>query len=255
MCLIAISKNGRGIDKESLETAFVGNSHGAGFAYVDDGRVVIKKGFFTFDAFYEEYQKIIGKPCLIHFRWKTSGEKDEANCHPFEVNENVCFAHNGVISGFNRVATMSDTANFNEDIIKPLTKDSGEKEWWKNDGFKWFIEAAIGTNNKLVFFSKDETFVIFNEALGEWNAEKDMWFSNDSYRVKKHRNPPVTSYYHQHSYSNYCGVGGNCNNVAPKSNLIDKPKIISTPVDSENFWDLSEAELKEIDDKLEKLNS
>ena len=117
MC-IAIAKNS-GIKCPSLDTlrnCWDSNPNGAGFAFNDAGRVVIKKGFMTWNDFqtawlrYSKRYDFDNRGVLIHFRISTHGGTNPQNTHPFPVisdtgmmqkSECVCdyaAIHNGIIS-------------------------------------------------------------------------------------------------------------------------------------------------------------
>lgn len=267
MCLILTSKSLE-IKKEYLECGFKSNGHGSGFSYRKDNKLVIEKGFFSFDEFYSAYQKTIGLPIIVHFRFRTHGKTDKENCHPFIINDDLHFVHNGVLYNFNQNADMSDTFNFCEERLKPLTRDTKGKKWWKNKGFKWLIEGVIGNNNKLAFLDSDGEITIFNEEAGEWvDKEKTIWASNNSYKVLKTRNDPRTTY-----TQNYMGgwSGYESDYLLP-----DKQDITPTPPtqsgstlllenkenqnnndcdQTKTIWEVSAEELKEVDDYLETLN-
>ena len=57
--------------------------------------------FFKSTSFYEFSKRLaaVGKdePCIMHFRLATHGCVCKSNCHPFK-REDICFAHNGVLS-------------------------------------------------------------------------------------------------------------------------------------------------------------
>lgn len=278
MCLIMCSFAGKELSKDHLETSFRGNPHGSGIAGTKDGKILTEKGFFKFEEFYEVYKKYIGMPHIIHHRWKTHGETDKDNCHPFIISETkdendnlfptLVLFHNGVLHGYNSNVNMSDTFNFCEDRLKPLTKDTEGKKWWKNTGFKWLIESVIGNGNKFSLLDSDGEITIFNEHLGEWvDEEKTIWASNNSYKVLKARNDPrhSSNYFSRYESDYQFYGGGNRQSSQSRSQstlfLEDKTKksVVVTPAETKshqaNLFDISEDELKEVDDYLETLNN
>lgn len=180
MCLLSISIKSKITNKKWLENAFHNNSDGAGFAWVNDkSEIVCEKGFFDFDSFYSAYCNIPeNKTILLHFRATSRGLTNEDNCHPFFVNKNLVYAHNGTIQGFYET-NKSDTYLFNEKILKPLI---GRFVNLKKE-FLYLLQEAIGINNKLVFLNNKEEFYIINQKEGHWVDEK-IWFSNHSYNYK-----------------------------------------------------------------------
>ena len=101
---------------DTLHNCWESNPDGAGFAFNDAGRVVIKKGFMTWGDFkaawlrYSKRYDFDNRGVLIHFRISTHGGTNPQNTHPFPVisdtgmmqkSECVCdyaAIHNGVIS-------------------------------------------------------------------------------------------------------------------------------------------------------------
>jgi hypothetical protein len=145
--------------------------------YVKDGNLLVEKGFFTFDAFYEAYKPVEDCQAIVHFRIKTHGPIDLTNCHPFNINETFGFAHNGIISGFGD-AKVSDTIVFNEEVLQPLVKKYGTDVMFE-PAIKLLIEAKIGYS-KLIFLDNEGSWDIFNEHKGVW--DHGIWYSNTSYK-------------------------------------------------------------------------
>jgi hypothetical protein len=180
MCLISISRRGTTIPKAYLQEGFFNNPDGAGFTYSKEGQLFIEKGFFTFDEFYARYSLVSGfdLTSVVHFRRATNKVNTAENCHPFSIDENHAFIHNGVIEKFHvEGSPISDTRFFVNDVIKPLFKD-GPNVWKKKYG-KALLEAAIGLNNKAVILSNEGEFVIYKDYLGHW--DRGIWYSNYSY--------------------------------------------------------------------------
>lgn len=174
-----------------LRNCFNHNPDGAGFAYLeDDGELVVEKGFFKFDEFLEAYKPHEDKQALLHFRIKTHGDLSADNCHPFVVEDGLAFIHNGIISASRGHANMSDTAVFNEDILKPLVAKFGE-DALQQDVVKTLIEQYIGSSKLAFIDSKSKQFNIFNKELG--NIADEVWFSNFSWQDRP-KVAPVKSY-------------------------------------------------------------
>lgn len=193
MC-IAISKPiNKKLDKSIYEKCFSNNDDGAGFAFILDGELYTAKGFFTFEEFWEHFEPLEDKAQVIHFRVGTSGGNNAENCHPWRVSDDLIFVHNGTLPINKTNYQLSDTGNFNDDILKPLYEK--DPDFWKRPEFKWMIENSIGANNKLILLGKDGEVRIFNESAGVW--EGDVWFSNTSYRAfgKKHCSYNVNNYH------------------------------------------------------------
>lgn len=195
MCIALYKPAGKRITKKCLLNCYTSNRDGAGFAYVKDGEVIINKGFFDFEKFWEAFQPFQDLQCLIHFRIATHKSINGANCHPWRVIydddglpeeeggepttpvKGLVFIHNGIITNCSKDTDISDTGNFNKYILQPLIEKY--PDFWITDHFKWLVEASIGKGNKLAFLRADGEYRIFNEDQGYW--DKGIWFSNKSY--------------------------------------------------------------------------
>lgn len=182
MCLAIWKPAGKTIKKEHLENGFASNNHGAGIAFANKGKLTIKKGFFKFEEFYAEYEKVQALPCLIHFRIRTSGGQDARNCHPWEVTPHLALIHNGILR-LQEQNGLSDTGVFATYILRPIV-EAGPGNW-QRPGIKWLLEEAIGTSNKMVLMNGDGEHVILNEKQGDW--DNGCWFSNSTWKWKSHR--------------------------------------------------------------------
>jgi hypothetical protein len=206
MCIAIYKDKDVLISKETLEECYRSNPDGAGFMYVEDGKLSVHKGYFTFDSFYEAYQPHEESQAILHFRIKTHGPVDADNCHPFVINDDLAFVHNGVISGFGSNA-KSDTLEFNASILQPLVEKYGNDIMF-DDSIKTLVESKIGYS-KLIFLDNNGRYDIFNEHKGVWDGE--VWFSNHSYKPTPVSKPaPVQTY--KGSYPN-----------SPTANVFDKP--------------------------------
>lgn len=176
MCIAIYKPAGKVIPKETLQTCYNANSDGAGFMYVKNKQLHIQKGFFSFNEFYNEYQKHESKQAVLHFRIKTHGAVSHENCHPFTVNKSLAFVHNGIISGFGSDA-VSDTRDFGKHILEPLVAKWGNLAIFQ-PAVKQLIESRIGYS-KLIFLDRHGNVDIFNEQKGVW--DNGIWYSNTSY--------------------------------------------------------------------------
>jgi hypothetical protein len=96
MCIIAVKKAGIEMpDSKVMDEMFWNNNDGAGFMFVSDGMVHIRKGymkFLDFEKAITEVDEEIGlkdKPLIMHFRIGTHGKNVPENTHPFPVSENL----------------------------------------------------------------------------------------------------------------------------------------------------------------------
>lgn len=186
MCIAIYKPENKVISKVILEQCYKANPDGAGFMYVQNKELVMKKGFFTFDDFWNAWQPHETKQAAIHFRIKTHGKINEENCHPFMINKGLGFIHNGVIGGFG-YEDKSDTYHFNEEIMKPLVSIYGNSIL-TNNAIKTLIESKIGYS-KFVMIDRHGNHTLFNEDKGVWDS--GIWYSNNSYKPVVYAPQPV----------------------------------------------------------------
>ena len=175
------------IRKKYLRNCYISNPDGAGFMFVRDKEIIIKKGYFSFELFWEDYlkaeQENTKSPFVIHFRIATSGGVNKLNCHPFRIDEHNSFAHNGIFYSLPYTAELSDTQIFNNQILKKLPVD-----WMRWVGIKKLIRGFIKeSGSKVVFLGNNKNVWICGEDEGDWF--KGAWYSNDShtsYVAQKH---------------------------------------------------------------------
>lgn len=208
MCIIiSKEKYGRLPSEEELNNSFSFNSDGAGFMYVENGKVVIDKGYMTYDAFIKHYKSLLqkfnnfkNKSLVIHCRIGTSGKNIKENTHPYPISndfkklrsrhlhEDIGVAHNGVIHGYGTKTGLNDTQEFIGKYIYPVYKNW--KEFYKNVDFMAGLETI--TNSKLVFLTSDDELYY----VGEFIDDKGLKFSNNSYKY-------YYSYNYQYAYDDY----------------------------------------------------
>jgi hypothetical protein len=179
MCLAIYKPKGVEIAKRYLKNGFANNQDGAGFAFIRDGKIEIRKGFFTFSDFWKAYRENKSEPALIHFRWTTHGTTNEANCHPFEIcGGQFAVIHNGIIDiDTSSDASRSDTWHYATKVLQPLV----EMVPFDLPALRFVVESSI-EGSKIAVLRADGECVIFNESLGEWH--NGAWYSNDGYKRK-----------------------------------------------------------------------
>jgi hypothetical protein len=186
MCIIIVKPVNKVINERLAEYCWNKNKDGAGFVFSDNNRLRIYKhvgeNFYDFWKLYNRYVRSKNKEknhtVIMHFRIATHGSIEKMNCHPFRINQELCFAHNGVIVGITvpKDSKKSDTNLFN-DLLKKLP--SG---WTKNKTTVQLVQHFIGSNSKLAFMDNDGEMAIFNEARGDWDEDTGLWFSNLNYK-------------------------------------------------------------------------
>lgn len=173
MCIAIASPIGVDVPSENiLKRCWDTNPHGAGFAFADGKRVVIKKGFMTWYHFittfkeYNEKYNFKSKGTLIHFRIASHGAVCPGLTHPFPISGNdddlrqtdfscdYAIIHNGIISLTGSQARLeknsSDTTVFIRDYIYPESKENG---WFTNQKIMQKLEDMAGS--KLAYLNKN----------------------------------------------------------------------------------------------------
>ena len=178
MCIAILNKlNARDVSKNELLNCWENNYDGAGLLWSSGGELKSFKELKDFEVFYSMYQyartESIGD-VLIHFRISTHGEVNKTNTHPFIVNNELGFIHNGIIYEFGYEELFSDTYVFNRDVLQNLPSN-----FLENKGITTLINTIIDSS-KLVFLDIQGNGTIFNERAGTW--DDDNWFSNTSYK-------------------------------------------------------------------------
>jgi predicted glutamine amidotransferase len=176
MCIAILNtkKAGR-LPKTQIKNSWDNNDMGSGLLWNKDGKLNVFKTY-EYDEYIEMYNKLrddstIGN-IVLHFRIATSGYNGEHNLHPFLVNDDLGFVHNGVIRGLGN-KKFSDTYEFN-DMLKKY-----KHNFLTCEMSKFFISEYIGYS-KLIFLDSKDKYTIINEDMGKW--ADGNWYSNDSYK-------------------------------------------------------------------------
>ena len=197
MCIAINSPKGTTPTKSALKTSFEYNPDGAGYCFSKNGKIIIRKGFFSFESFLKSYQRddIQGLNKLIHFRIATSGKVNKTNCHPFLITDEVAMIHNGIIPHFGN-KKENDTLQFAKLVLRPIIKENGVKILL-NPSIQKMIIDSIG-NSKLAFLDNHGSSYIINERKG--HRHHQIWYSNDTY---KERIPIYNGYYNKTEFEEY----------------------------------------------------
>lgn len=199
MCIIiAKTRNGRLPKEEELKNSFYYNSDGAGFMYVNNGKVVIDKGYMDYDKFIEKYRELCkrfynfkNKAFVIHCRIGTSSINSAENTHPYPITRkekrlhktyfetDLGVVHNGIITDYTPTWKNPTTNDTQEFIIKYLTPlYENYKDFYKNKYIMDGIEEIIGS--KLVFLNTNEELYFVGKK--KFINDNNLYFSNDTYQ-------------------------------------------------------------------------
>ena len=196
MCIIVGKKKGVDLpSKTTLENCFDNNSDGSGLAYVKNRKVVIEKGFMTFEAFYKRLMELNkqfdlkNKALLMHFRITTHGGTSKGNCHPFPISNsrkklkatylecgNVAFAHNKTVKicADEKEKDMSDTQIFSRDYLYHIWKTN--KRFYEDKNIRKIIQKMGGESRFCFLDDKEKLYTI-----GEFVEDNGVLYSNYSY--------------------------------------------------------------------------
>jgi predicted glutamine amidotransferase len=182
MCIAILNPNNVTLKKKVLKTCWENNTDGAGMLYLADGKLTTHKEMSNFDSFYDHYANVRkqykSSQVVIHFRISTHGKVNLTNCHPFIVNDDWGFVHNGIISAAPKNEEFSDTYMFNREILQKLPTD-----WIHNDAIYDLVQDYIGSS-KLLFLNQNNEAFIVNEDWGVWDL--GCWFSNTTYKASRY---------------------------------------------------------------------
>lgn len=186
MCIALFLPKYKEVTMETLINCYESNSDGFGFSYFDDnGNLVIRKFIgqdnimLGIEEFLLTREHFIKKCMMAHFRIASHGRISKKTCHPFKINNDMVFCHNGILSDFTNQLSLdskiSDTMLFNRKVFQKLPAD-----FMRYPVYKKMLEETIGQFNKMIIMNKDGNHWILNEDVGEWH--EGVWFSNDSYK-------------------------------------------------------------------------
>lgn len=194
MCIIAIKRADIPMpDEKILKTMFDNNSDGAGFMYYYNNKVIIQKGYMTYESFKRALNELERKidtyktSIVFHFRIATHGSVCRGLCHPFPLSHkipvlkhqyttcNLGIVHNGIIPIKPRKG-ISDTMEY---IVSRLSKIEREcPEFYKSKKKRKAILAEI--NSKMVFLDCDGNVY----TIGDFINDNGILYSNDSYKER-----------------------------------------------------------------------
>lgn len=175
MCIAIFNpKDGNTLGQDTLTACYENNPDGMGIMWTEDGVLKCYKTVDDFDTFCNVYNYAREKStAVLHFRRATHGKIAKKNCHPFFVNKDLAFVHNGVLGKHGGDRKKSDTRSFMVDILRELPED-----WLDNGAMRSLVYDYV-RGNKMIFLSGTGRVWIFHKSAG---IEKGgNWFSNSTY--------------------------------------------------------------------------
>ena len=190
MCLAIYKTAGGKIPSSHIVTASKANGDGFGMAVALGDKIHLVRSMKV-DGILQTLERFKEYPAIIHLRMATHGEKNEANCHPFMVDDSTAFIHNGVLTIPTPEKQYSDTWHFANLLVRPNQRDTAG-EWLWSGHASLNLHLLAGYSNKFCFLRADGKHLIVNEGAGHWDEERGVWYSNSSYKAFTYSS---TSYY------------------------------------------------------------
>lgn len=185
MCIIIYHEGGDVVPEEHFDNSIVNHPDGYGLTYMNKkGRIIIYKnldGGVLKKKYYDLVEVNNTSPFILHFRNATHGTPSTKNCHPFRIDKDYVFAHNGTVHPCiphkENIGDYSDTRIFNEDVLRHLPD-----QWFMNQAIEELLEDYIGAS-KLAIMNKQGSVWLINGHKG--TLDKNIWYSNESYKNNK----------------------------------------------------------------------
>jgi len=205
MCLIIVKKKNVALDAaalfRSLEISSIKNNSGFGFAFKRDNQSFLSKGHKEVESLIEEIKKVGIRnkdELIVHLRNPSPGTGSNISnsqlAHPFVVTSDVkllyqkraftklpIFAHNGKISSFilpTYDPTSSDSFLFVKDVLSVPHMVEMMGYMYRKSNLKKLYNSLFDTN-RFVIMKPNQSISLF----GEWIEEKNLHYSNDSYKI------------------------------------------------------------------------
>jgi len=232
MCLIMRTTNDKIIPKNVLQHIYEKNNDGWGMMWIENNTLKVKKSSSNlFDPLYEQYLKVYKHDPILHVRYRTHGNVDHDNTHPFYCGHGIFLMHNGVVGVETPDNEKSDTWHLVEHFLKPIfSKSKNPHALIRTPQFIKEFEEFVGSQNRIVMGDRGG-FVFFNKPAWHtvWNEEtkiKGMVVSNtyawsESSFKKPFSYPSSTSHFAGTSTTSQ--AGGTCSLPAPRRNTTGKP--------------------------------
>jgi predicted glutamine amidotransferase len=186
MCIAIFNKQNL-LSFDIIKNSWENNNDGAGLLWIENGALQVFKEANSMKLFYKKYKAIRANnalPILLHFRIGTHGNFADYNLHPFLVNNQIGFVHNGVIRITEIDARYSDTNHFNRLVLQTMKTPARIFKDGTNEAA--LVSHFCSTNSKLIFLNAAGQHRIFNESAGHWDKFGN-WFSNRTYEACTYR--------------------------------------------------------------------
>ena len=196
MCIIAYVPKGVKMDKEYFTNCWENNPDGAGMMYAINGKLRIKKPYFSPVSFWRDFcniARVADGGVALHFRITTSGLNNKENTHPHKISPKHGLMHNGVLSEYHaKSKKQSDTVLFcNQLSILPM-------ETFDCEIFHDLL-AAYAVENASSFLLMNNYSTVLLLGVG-WETEDGVSYSNTTYKYSTRK----YGFYSQSTKKKHC---------------------------------------------------
>lgn len=176
MCIIIAAPEGKKISQETFELCADANPHGCGYSFINNSKIVIKKGLFTPQKLYSMYEKDYNdkRKFLIHFRYISIGTKSIVNCHPFNISNKYALTHNGTMHHVETHKKFSDSLMFSKLVEKLPNK------WENNNSIMELLDEYVRSSKICILTNYNKFIFIGNEK--SWVNDDGVMYSNCGYK-------------------------------------------------------------------------
>lgn len=182
MCIAIYKPIGATLPRERADAAYRANPDGCGFMWAQDGKIQIVKGCFDFAEFWQIYihstTRTDPAAFIFHFRAASCSATTAQTCHPFMVDDDLAFVHNGNLFHFLPYFSdgfrdgLSDTMRFNCEVLQRLPKG-----FLGDPYIRTALEDYCKDNmSKMIFLDSQGKVDIVNQQAGMW--QNGCWYSN-----------------------------------------------------------------------------
>ena len=189
MCVISASPSkSQRPTLETLQACEAQNPHGAGVAFIENGKPFFQKGLKAAQIF--KLAKNVKGPMVVHFRWATVGGINDNLCHPFIVSKTSPLAREGYAKALlfhNGTWTSREHQLKAEGLptsLKGLTSDSRLAATMVDAAG---VGALAEMEGRYCILTK-HGFKLHNNGWTKWRG---VWFSN----MRWHQPRPVVGLY------------------------------------------------------------
>jgi hypothetical protein len=218
MCILIHHTANTSFSDEVLRDFYSHNPDGFGLMFGDGQKIHVTKSLGSVDETIALYRDIAeGRECIIHYRMKTHGNIDTANCHPYRITDELWLAHNGILSAGNPIRKeMSDTWHMIEYILRPIAESNMDMLF--TEDFQEYLGDLIGSSNKFALCHADGRIAVINreagvEHFGAWLSNTYAWSASKHGFYHKGVSNRYNSYFDYYDGYDNVYVG----NITPKT--------------------------------------